>query len=54
MAYGLPLQKKLERLIDRGYCHRRDVDSATMDALEGTSSQPSQAAPQGIQLPSII
>lgn len=29
------LQKKLERLIDRGYCHRRDIDTATMDALEG-------------------
>ena len=28
-------QKKLDRLIDRGYCHKKDIDAATMDALEG-------------------
>ncbi len=28
-------QRKLDRLIERGYCHKKDIDSATMDALEG-------------------
>ncbi|KAK9827860.1 hypothetical protein WJX74_006442 [Apatococcus lobatus] len=39
-------RKKLERLIDRGYCHRRDIDTATMDALEDMTEGEAECAVQ--------
>ncbi|KAK9857159.1 hypothetical protein WJX84_003380 [Apatococcus fuscideae] len=44
--YSRDWRKKLERLIDRGYCHRRDVDSATMDALEDMTEGEAECAVQ--------